>query len=288
MSYLTPNSKISTSTPDAPKRASRRSYPTTICRTILFNTIRDQTTSSDIIRVAIIGTAGRRPHELARLNEHSFKCMLDRSREIIQHHFRLSTRNVMLVSGGSAWADHVAVRMFIDDMYDAPFRGLRLYIPAPFAKPNTSSSSSYSSSSSSRVECPHSHSFEFYDTGYSSWHLNPGHTLNMYHHQFNKEMKNQCSFVDFATAEAFGAIFDSSAHGFHASNALVAQSDYVIAFTFGSETCTSIFDAASVPADEGTLDTWKKANNAVKLHVPMHLVENSIVPLTTSVHSVNV
>jgi hypothetical protein len=47
--------------------------------------------------------------------------------------------------------------------------------------------------------------------------------------------------------------------GFHARNSLIAQADYLVAFTWGR----------AAPVDGGTLDTWKKSKGR-KLHVSLH------------------
>src|SRR5699024_2276486 len=58
-----------------------------------------------------------------------------------------------------------------------------------------------------------------------------------------------------------GATLDTSSKGFHERNTKVAQSDYLIAFTFGLDR----------PVSGGTLDTWKKATTNNKFHFTIPL-----------------
>jgi hypothetical protein len=47
--------------------------------------------------------------------------------------------------------------------------------------------------------------------------------------------------------------------GFHQRNAVVAQSEVILAFTFGE---------GPEPKDGGTMDTWKKSKSKKKIHIP--------------------
>ena len=69
--------------------------------------------SPPICTVAIIGSAGRN-EDGAKMNATVFDAMTAAALRTITDHWHLSPQNVRLVSGGAAWADHVAVRLFLD------------------------------------------------------------------------------------------------------------------------------------------------------------------------------
>lgn len=68
-----------------------------------------------------------------------------------------------------------------------------------------------------------------------SWMNNPGVTLNKLHSQFSAKLEQDC-LKDFVCARELGATFSTKHHGFHNRNEMVAQSDYLIAFTWGEST----------------------------------------------------
>jgi hypothetical protein len=49
--------------------------------------------------------------------------------------------------------------------------------------------------------------------------------------------------------------------GFHARNGFVADSEYLIAFSFA---------AGDEPTSGGTFDTWKKCKGKYKIHIPLN------------------
>ncbi len=75
--------------------------------------------------VSIIGTAGRgtpltKPMYLWMINQ-----AIDYCRKIPGH--------LILVSGGAAWSDHIAVHLYINrSHYQLPITELRLYLPSKF------------------------------------------------------------------------------------------------------------------------------------------------------------
>jgi len=78
-------------------------------------------TASDVEgpRVAIIGTAGRKENS-TRLTEADWAAMLADAEAKV-------TPDTVLVSGGAAWADHIAVKLFLD----GKVAGLILHLPYP-------------------------------------------------------------------------------------------------------------------------------------------------------------
>ena len=82
-----------------------------------------------LIRVAIIGTSGRTEAERARLSAPVLEYWRQQALARI-HACQLEPERVMLVSGGSAWADHVAVLLFLfGDQEGRDFAGLELHMP---------------------------------------------------------------------------------------------------------------------------------------------------------------
>ena len=85
-----------------------------------------------MIRLGIIGTAGRKPNELNSLTKNHMEWMKDNVRCYIEDILKTTTEQIILVSGGSAWVDHVAVQLFLEE----DFGGLELYLPIEFDKQN--------------------------------------------------------------------------------------------------------------------------------------------------------
>ena len=77
-----------------------------------------------MIRVAIIGTAGRKEHS-QYMSCRLYAEMLKESHRIITEELKLDPTSLQLVSGGAAWADFVAVDLFNEQHYAA----LKLYLP---------------------------------------------------------------------------------------------------------------------------------------------------------------
>lgn len=194
--------------------------------------------------VAIIGTAGRGDDGKKMTTELYFK-MAQYAQHVIQEKWGLDSRDVHLVSGGSAWADSIAVYLFVersqtDNGREAgpPFGGITLYLPCAFNRST--------------------HTFA--DNGNSDWKSNPGRTLNRYHREMEAKTGIP-SLQAMGTLWAFGGKLDETSRGFAARNRKVAQSDYVLAFTWGAGTC---------PKDGGTKQTWDMTRiGAIKHHVPL-------------------
>jgi len=149
------------------------------------------------------------------------------------------------VSGGAAWADHVAVQLFLAEQMDPdghPFAGLRLFLPAPFILSPKNSKA--------------------LDTGSSDWRVNPGRLMNQLHAQFGAKLAKS-TLYDICVAHAFGAKLLTQGRGFHARNKLIAaEAERVLAFTWGADSAR--------PKDGGTAHTWGLALRAIKVHVPLH------------------
>jgi len=83
---------------------------------------------SDMIKLAIVGTSGRNPADKKKLNAKHMAWMIENVRCYIENVLETEPKNIILVSGGSAWADHVAVQLYLT----WEFAGLELYLPSKF------------------------------------------------------------------------------------------------------------------------------------------------------------
>jgi DNA helicase-2/ATP-dependent DNA helicase PcrA len=172
--------------------------------------------------VAIIGTAGRDKDKpmTAQLWERMVADAKQRVRP-----------DDTLVSGGAAWADHLAVRLYLD----GDVKHLILHLPAPFV-----------------------------DGKFQGERESAASAANYYHDMFRRNAGVD-GFADLAAAIAKGAKVTEqpAAKGYgamFARNALVAkQADTVVAYTFGE---------GDTPADGGTKDTWDQVKGS-RQHVPL-------------------
>lgn len=183
--------------------------------------------------VAVIGTSGRKDDEI-KLNANLYQKMIVRVEEIIEKTFKLDWDNVVLYSGGAAYADHVAVALFLKY---SPSKKIKLVIETPCGWDFD--------------RC------QFSDNGGYGWQQNPGWTLNKYHTAFSKKCKLH-SLDDIYSAIMKGAQVIVS-NGFFDRNLKVAKAERMIALTFG----------VGKPKDGGTGHTWghSKLESEHKIHV---------------------
>jgi hypothetical protein len=158
-------------------------------------------------KISIIGTA----------KKFDFKKAYKQAEDYIINFISKDWKDIHLVSGGAAYGDHIAVRLFLAH----PESKLILHLPCKFDK-------------------------KFEDTGVKDWRINPGNTANYYHSLFSKN-EGIDSFGEIENAINSGAkILVYS--GFHKRNAEVAKSDYTLAFSYSK---------GDYPTDGGTSFTWK-------------------------------
>lgn len=157
------------------------------------------------ITFSIVGTAGRNDDK-NRLSLLSFQAMCIAAEGLLEQFAESNYRVTHLVSGGAAWADHVAVHLFLEEKVP----NLRLYLPCAFEK------------------C------SFYNNNQPNAMLNPGKTLNHYHEQFRR-VTHINSLTQIQMAKMKGAELININKGFHARNYHVAQSDFILAMTFGNK-----------------------------------------------------
>src|ERR1035437_3589530 len=157
------------------------------------------------ITLAIVGTAGRKDDE-KRLTKKHFEAMCLVSEGLIEQINESNYPITHLVSGGAAWADHSAVRLFLDKKVPH----LRLFLPAAWENGS------------------------YHDNGNTDAYENPGKTANYYHKLF-QQRTNINGLSDIQISKAYGAELIPVLRGFYARNALVSKSDFILAITFGNE-----------------------------------------------------
>jgi hypothetical protein len=166
------------------------------------------------MKLGIIGTAGRK-EDGARLNGNSgyWRTMLAISQAVVT-----VLKPTELVSGGAAYADHVAVKLFLS----GDVNKLTLYLPEHLEKGK-------------------------FKEGFDKFHA--GSIANYYHSVFSKN-EGFDSLAEVYQAVEKGAIIVVNQGGFKARNTDVANSVHsLLAFTFGN---------GEELKDGGSLDTWNK------------------------------
>jgi len=156
-----------------------------------------------MIRLAVVGTSGRNPKDAEKLELKHLQWMKDNVRIYIQTVINVETKDIILVSGGSAWADHVAIQLF----REGGFGGLELYLPSEF---NTKA-----------------HKYK---------NTHEGRTLNKLH----EHCQNKTGLPIFEELTSVNSrkkgVKITIQRGFKPRNTLVARGcDHIIAFTFGKD-----------------------------------------------------
>ncbi len=190
------------------------------------------------MRVAIVGTAGRKH----LIEPYHWDFMVDAGLDYIYKLGELVPLNEMiLVSGGAAGADHVAVWLA---MNYAPW--LELYLPCEWDHENR----------------------QFLDTEDKDWRANPGWLANKYHRKFSESVVGDpnASLNQLHQVMQLSKTKVKIGKGFFDRNSDVAKVDYLLALTRST---------TGAPDDGGTLDTWKKAaKNGTKLtHIAIPYLE---------------
>eukprot|EP01132_Coremiostelium_polycephalum_P008527 gene8527-10482_t len=197
--------------------------------------------------VSVIGTAGR-GKEIELTRQH-FEFMCNHL-ELYLTENKLTWDSIILVSGGAAWADHVAIESY----FRHPETELLIYLPCELVEIKNSTSSNDNNNNNNIKK------YQYYDSLEKNFVKNPGRTSNKYHSEFSKTM-NRDTMTEIMKAKEIGAVLNSDYHGYHARNTMVAKSDYILAFTLAPG------DSPLSPS--GTSDTWKKAKTLNKKHIPL-------------------
>lgn len=157
------------------------------------------------ITFAIVGTAGRKD-DASKLSKKHFQAMCIVATGLIEQFGENNYPITHLVSGGAAWADHVAVKLFLEKK--APH--LRLFLPCEWDNGS------------------------FKDSGVDDFKINPGRTVNRLHKSFQTRTQIN-SLTEIQIAKSEGAELIPCRGGFYGRNAMVAKSDFLLACTFGAE-----------------------------------------------------
>jgi hypothetical protein len=179
--------------------------------------------------IGIIGTAGRGT-DAEKLNISTYNSCIRNVREVIDRYTPTA-----LVSGGAAWADHIAVGFYLAGRVNDLF----LHLPAHF--------------STMRVR--------FDNNNRCAPLKNPAQTANFYHQKFSEKCKID-SLGQIYNAFKNGAVAKEYDGFFERNTEVAKQADIMIACTFGDKEHLK---------DGGTADTMKKyfvhceANNKPKL-----------------------
>lgn len=189
-----------------------------------------------IIRIGIIGTAGRGENPLskahwAQMNSFCLNYILEQN-----------YKNVDLCSGGAAWADHTAVNLFFKKTEFK--KKITLFLPCNWDINKQ----------------------KFIDNGSSKFWENPGKTANFYHEKFSMQISgsknSSLHMLDYIIKNQDENKRIIIGNGFHARNEMLANSiDELLAFTT-SET--------EEPLDGGTLHTWKQFTGKKK-HITLRI-----------------
>jgi len=151
------------------------------------------------LRIAIIGTAGR--DKTKPLNKNLYFKMALRMVEELS----IFCDDIILVSGGAALADHLAVTLFLGG-YVA---GLELCLPCEFKNG------------------------KYADNGSKDWRVNPGYVSNLYHKKFSEAL-NANTLDEIQQAITKGAVVKVG-KGFHDRNCDITKCDRMFAFTWGKD-----------------------------------------------------
>lgn len=176
------------------------------------------------MKLAVIGTAGR---DKSGLSIELWQAMFADLKGRIEF-------NDHLVSGGAAWADHLAVTAYMAGLVD----NLTLHLPAPFD-----------------------------GTRFIGPSKSAASAANYYHDNFSR-------IIGVDTLRELGMVIAGGAHvtfepysqGYGSMfnrNKKVARADKMVAYTWG---------IGDVPADGGTKDTWDKCFGE-KVHVSLSTIQ---------------
>lgn len=205
--------------------------------------------ASKKIRVSIIGTAGRHG-SYRKMNGALYQKMIDFSIKVVgdistNPRNRIPIENITLVSGGAALADHLAVILYLRGVV----HNLHLHLP-----------------------CKYDMDLEKYEN------TSNGNTSNTHHLNFSNHL-GPATLPQIGEAIRKGATIDVS-DGFFTRNRLVADCDYLLAFTFSTLPSGNNIKAiipnsnqTDITLQGGTGNTWKISTNSIKIHVPISCLD---------------
>ncbi|EGC34220.1 hypothetical protein DICPUDRAFT_153621 [Dictyostelium purpureum] len=196
-------------------------------------------------KISIIGSA-REP----LLKKQHYSYMYDTFKKFLKDN-NINSNDIILVSGGAAWSDHVAIKAFLNNLGSE----LIIYLPCELIKVSSLSTNSLDNDGESS-------NYQFKDNGNKDWDYNPGASLNYYHRIFSKEVGVNNSINEIIKAKEKGATIDTTSNGFLERNDRVSDSDIIIAFTFSKE--------SEPKKGSGTSYTWEKSKSKFKYHFTLN------------------
>lgn len=200
------------------------------------------------MRVSIIGSAGRNGL-ITNINGKTYnnmKIVANNYLNMIKKKHQLTKENDLIVcSGGAALSDHIAVSLFLENKISK----LHLYLPCDFD------------------------GFKFYRK--NNFNDKTAYTSNLHHYTFSKQLKIN-SYNELKLAIEKGATYSVSS-GFFERNKLIADTDYLIAFSFNNDNRITVYDKGengNIELTGGTKYTWNysKKYSPVRIHIPITLM----------------
>lgn len=185
------------------------------------------------MKIGIIGTSGRRD-DAAKLTRELYDLAYSKLLEVLEA-VPLDQREI--VSGGAAWMDHLAVRLY----GNVALATLELHLPCGW---------------NSQERCFHTRAYRRASQGGSE---DPGQVLNNYHRAFGEAIGRD-TLDDLEQIRSTGVPF-TVCDGFHARNRLVGEVDWLIAFTFAP--------GDRPPSDGGTRHCWDHSRAPRKTHISL-------------------
>lgn len=185
-----------------------------------------------MVTVSIIGTAGK--NYLDKMDLKLYNKMLTQSKFIIENIFNLKPENIILVSGGAAWSDHLVIDLFLESY----IKKAKIFMPI-----NWDSTKKQYMESNHKFDC--------------------GKTSNDLHKKFSQKIGRN-SLEDIQNGINKGLEINNKFWGFFNRNTQVAKSDYLIAFSWSTK---------GEPNDGGTKDTWNKSISEHKIHVDLNKLQ---------------
>jgi hypothetical protein len=185
---------------------------------------------SGYTRVVILGFTGMEKNEEPHKNmsKDTFWETVKIAEDTIKRLWRLQMDSVELVCGGSSWADHVAVALFLMHAQNTGVR-LALHVPAKWLGSK----------------------YEETGTG-TSWKDNPGMVLNELHRKFSRCVQRDSSH-DIRCATLLGGVQTNTYNSIQkSSEAIAISADRMLSFAF----------SADAPTEGAAKYAWNKSNLA--------------------------
>src|ERR1700733_10146311 len=71
-----------------------------------------------MIHLAIVGSSGNQINDMLKLDERHIKQTINHVLDYIENTLKKETFEIILVSGGSPWIDHVAIQLYLPSKFD--------------------------------------------------------------------------------------------------------------------------------------------------------------------------